>query len=180
MKILWKALVEWINKYLPILICGNQTAYVDGRVISEGGILTLGILHTTNLKKQKVILMTVDIQKAFNSINIFLFFCVRELLFLGKCQIGRSFTKQFFIIVNPSKQWKLYETYETCVERKIWSFKERLLFLKRLYTLLNYCYSKNNNLKTKKLQKEFFWSGSTPKIIRSTLRKNYENGDLKK
>ena len=49
-KILPKALVELFKKYL-ILISGNQTVYVDGRVISDGGRLISGILDKTSFSK---------------------------------------------------------------------------------------------------------------------------------
>ena len=63
LKILSKALANRIKKYLPFLISSNQTAYVEGRFISEGGRLFSDILQVTNFLNIRGLVVTVDIQK---------------------------------------------------------------------------------------------------------------------
>ena len=69
LKILSKALANRIKKYLPFLISSNQTAYVEGRFISEGGRLFSDILQVTDFLNLRGLVVTVDIQKAFDSVN---------------------------------------------------------------------------------------------------------------
>ena len=54
---------------LPSLISSDQTAYVKGRFISEGGRLISDVLEISDKLQIKGFLMTVDIEKAFDSIN---------------------------------------------------------------------------------------------------------------
>ena len=69
MKILSKALADCIKKYLIFLFSLNQTAYVEGRFISEGGRLVLDILQVTDFLKLRGLLVTIDIRKEFDSVN---------------------------------------------------------------------------------------------------------------
>ena len=69
LKILSKALENRIKKYLPFLISSNQTAYVEGRSISEDGKPFSDILQVTDLLNLRGSVVTVDIQKAFDSVN---------------------------------------------------------------------------------------------------------------
>ena len=48
LKILSKTLANHIKKYLLFLTSSNQTAYVEGRFISEGGRLFSDILQVTD------------------------------------------------------------------------------------------------------------------------------------
>ena len=68
LKSLSKALTNRMKKYLPFLISSTQTAYVDGRFISEGGRFFSDILKVTDLLSFRGLLVT-DIQKAFDSVN---------------------------------------------------------------------------------------------------------------
>lgn len=54
---------------LPKLISTQQTAYVEGRSIAESGRLIANILEISGTLQTKGILVTIDIQKAFDSIN---------------------------------------------------------------------------------------------------------------
>ena len=54
---------------LPSLISDNQSAYVDGRFISEGGCLIADVMQTTDMLKLSGMLVTIDVQKAFDSVN---------------------------------------------------------------------------------------------------------------
>ena len=69
MKILSKALTNCFDKYLPFLISSSQTVYVERRFISDGGRLFSDILQVTDFLKLNVLVVTEDIQKAFDSIN---------------------------------------------------------------------------------------------------------------
>ena len=51
------------------LILDNQTAYVDKRFISKGGRLIADSLQPTDVLKLSGMLVTIDIQKAFDSVN---------------------------------------------------------------------------------------------------------------
>ena len=62
-------MADRIKKYLPFLISTNQTAYVEGRFISEGGRLFSDILQVTDFLNLRGLVVTVDIQKAFHSVN---------------------------------------------------------------------------------------------------------------
>ena len=64
-----KVLAERLKTALPSLISLNQTAYLNGRFITEGGCLTSDIFEVSNLLKLKGLLPTVDIEKAFDSVN---------------------------------------------------------------------------------------------------------------
>ena len=71
LKILSKAPADRIKMYLPFLISSNQTACVEGRFISEGGRLFSDILQVTDFLNLRKLVVTVDIQKAFDSVNHF-------------------------------------------------------------------------------------------------------------
>ena len=68
-KLTSKVLGERQKNALPSLISSDQTAYVNGRFISEGGRLISDVLEICNKLQIKGFLMTVDIGKAFDSIN---------------------------------------------------------------------------------------------------------------
>ena len=68
-KIISKALSKRLKNVLLSPISGKQSAYVDGRFIIEGGPLIADVLQTTNMLKLNGMLITIDIQKAFDSVN---------------------------------------------------------------------------------------------------------------
>ena len=68
-KIISKALSKRLKNVLLSLISDNQSAYVDGRFISEGGRLIADVLQITDMLKLNGILVTIDVQKAFDSVN---------------------------------------------------------------------------------------------------------------
>ena len=53
------------------LVSENQSAYVNNRFISEGGRLISGILEIIDSFQIDGLLMTIDIEKAFDYINHF-------------------------------------------------------------------------------------------------------------
>ena len=69
LKSISKALTNRIKKYLPFLISSNQTAHVEGRFIREVGRLFSDILQVTDFLNLRRLVVTVDIQKAFDSLR---------------------------------------------------------------------------------------------------------------
>ena len=64
-----KVLSTRIQNVLPFLISSNQTAYVKNRFISESGRVISDILEISNSLALEGFLVTVDIEKAFDSVN---------------------------------------------------------------------------------------------------------------
>ena len=65
----YKVLDERLKEVLPSLISKNQTAYVKGRFISEGGRLISDIHEISDNLKIKGYLVTQDTEKAFDLVN---------------------------------------------------------------------------------------------------------------
>ena len=68
-KLISKVLAERLKNVLPSLISSGQTAFVKGRFISKGGRLISDILEICDKLQIKDFLVTVEIEKAFDSIN---------------------------------------------------------------------------------------------------------------
>ena len=68
-KILSKAIAQRLKKTLLFLISANQSAYVDGRFISEGGRPISDLLEISDTLKLDGLLATTDIQKVFYSVD---------------------------------------------------------------------------------------------------------------
>ena len=62
-------MAQRLKKTLPFLISADQSAYVDGRFISEGGRLISDLLEVSDTVKLDGLLATIDIQKAFDSVD---------------------------------------------------------------------------------------------------------------
>ena len=94
-KIISKALSKRLKNVLPSLISDNQSAYVDERFISQGGRLIADVLQTTDVLKLSGMLVTIDIQKAFDSVNHkFL------TLALKRYGFGKTFIKRIKTLLN--------------------------------------------------------------------------------
>ena len=63
------SLVGRLKKTLPKLISPGQTAYVENRFIGESGRLIADILETCNREKLEGLLLAIDIEKAFDSLE---------------------------------------------------------------------------------------------------------------
>ena len=99
-KIISKALSKRLKNVLPSLISDNQSAYVDGRFISEGGRLIADVLQTTDMLKLNGMLITIDIQKAFDSVNHqFL------ILALKRYGFGKMFIKWVKTLLNNQESY---------------------------------------------------------------------------
>ena len=68
-KLISKAIAIRLKKILNNLISENQTAYLNNRFISQGGRLISDIIEIADLLEIEGILLTVDIEKAFDSVN---------------------------------------------------------------------------------------------------------------
>ena len=69
MKIINKVLSTRIKNVPPFLISSNQTAYVKNSFISESGRVISDILEILNAFAIEGLLATLDIEKAFASVN---------------------------------------------------------------------------------------------------------------
>ena len=68
-KIISKALASRVKKVLPNLISPQQTAYVENRFIGESGRLIADITEITDVINKEGFLVTMDIEKAFDSLD---------------------------------------------------------------------------------------------------------------
>ena len=68
-KLISKVIAIRLKKVLSNLISENQIAYLNNRFISEGCRLISDIVEITDLLQIEGILLTVDIEKAFDSVN---------------------------------------------------------------------------------------------------------------
>ena len=97
-KIISKVLSTRIKNVLPSIISLSQTVYIKNRFISESGRAISGILEISNLFVLKGFLVTVDIEKAFDSFNqCFL------LKILHKFGFGIDFVSCIKTILNNQK-----------------------------------------------------------------------------
>ena len=80
-KILAKALKNRINSFLPSLIDEDQTGYVKNRLIGSNIRIIEDILMYTQLSKVPGILLAIDFEKAFDSLDgIFLINAYKSLI----------------------------------------------------------------------------------------------------
>ena len=68
-KILTKALSLRIRKVLPSIINSNQSGYVDGRYIGDSIRLIQDVMEYSKLQKLSGMLLFIDFQKAFDSVE---------------------------------------------------------------------------------------------------------------
>ena len=68
-KIISKPLSEKLKEVLPDLISSQQTAYVKNRHIGESGRLIYDIIEITEIRNIEGFVVTMDIEKAFDSLD---------------------------------------------------------------------------------------------------------------
>ena len=79
-KILSKAISNKLKTALPRLISSQQTSYVKNRFVGESGRLISDIIEISGCFNITGFLVTVDIEKAFDSLTIvFLFLSLKSL-----------------------------------------------------------------------------------------------------
>ena len=95
LKIFSKVLAAKLKSVLPSLITSQQTAYVQNRYTGEAGRLISDILDISDKLSVDSCLVTVDIGKAFDSLN-------HEFLLVGfkKLEFGNSFIDWIKILTN--------------------------------------------------------------------------------
>ena len=77
-----KALTSRLKRVLSNLISPQQTAYVENRFIGESGRLIADITEITDILNKEGFLVTMDIEKAFNSLDhTFLIFVLKKFSF---------------------------------------------------------------------------------------------------
>ena len=94
-KIIAKALATRLKETLPKLISFQQTAYVKNRFIGEEGRLISDILEMSESLNLKGSIVSVDIEKAFDSLShSFLLVCIK------KVDIGNDFKKWVEMLIE--------------------------------------------------------------------------------
>ena len=94
-KICSKALAKKLNEVLPKIISSEQTAYVKNRFIGESGRLISDIIETADIFNVSGYMVTMDIEKAFDSLDhTFL------LKVLKKIGFGENFIRCIETITN--------------------------------------------------------------------------------
>ena len=68
-KILSKALAKRLKQVLPCIISVQQTAYVQNKNIGESGRLISDIIKIANTLQTEGFLVTMDVEKAFDSLD---------------------------------------------------------------------------------------------------------------
>ena len=118
-KLISKALSERLKNVLPDITSKNQTAYVNNRFISEGGRLVNDLLEVCDTFNKKGYLVTIDIEKAFDSVNHVFLIAILEKFGFGKifiewikillkdqesCVINGGKTSRYFKLGRATRQ----------------------------------------------------------------------------
>ena len=82
MKLISKVLDSHLKSVISSIVNENQVAYVNNRFISESGRLISDVLEITNSLEIEGLLMTADIEKAFDSINHSSLMCVLKKIWI--------------------------------------------------------------------------------------------------
>ena len=90
-----KALLEKLKEVLPDLIPSQQAPYVKNRHIGESGRLISDIIEITKIRKIGGFLVTMDIEKAFDSLDHNFLICTLE-----KYGFGQNIILWIKILVN--------------------------------------------------------------------------------
>ena len=125
-KLISNVLAERLKKVLPSLISKSKTANVKGRFISKGGGLISDILEISDNLEIKGFLMTLDIEKAFDSVNyLFLITALEKYGFIEdfikclkiiiqyqeSCVINGGTTTNYFKLERGNRQGHLISAY---------------------------------------------------------------------
>ena len=112
-KVIAKILSSRLKSVLPNLIGDSQTAFVSGRQILDGALIANEVVHWLKMKKKQGVLLKLDFQKAFDTIDWDSLIYVLEAMGFGskwrnwvyKCISSASIS----ILINgvPSKPFKM-------------------------------------------------------------------------
>ncbi|WOH14898.1 hypothetical protein DCAR_0934426 [Daucus carota subsp. sativus] len=80
MKLISKVLARRLSAFMNKLISPTQTAFVKGRQISDGILITFEIYHSLKSGKSKGLILKIDFAKAFDCINWEFLFHVLEVM----------------------------------------------------------------------------------------------------
>ena len=80
MKLISKILASCLKSVISSIANKDQVAYVHNRFISESGRMISDVLEITNSLDIEELLIAVDIEKAFDSINDSFLMCVLKKL----------------------------------------------------------------------------------------------------
>ena len=107
-KILSKILASHVKKVISSLITSDQTAYLPGRVIGESIRLTSDLIEYSNIQNIPGYLVTMDIEKAFDSVD-HTFPCS----VLQKFGFGKNFIRWVSIILNRQESCVMNDGHST-------------------------------------------------------------------
>ena len=139
-KIISKALASRLKKVLPNLISPQQTAYVENRFIGESGRLIADIIEITDILNKEGFLVTMDIEKAFDSLDHTFLISVLKKFGFGNnfvdwieiliskqesCVINGSNTTQYFHLERGAHQGDPISTYIFILALEVLSFLVR-------------------------------------------------------
>lgn len=105
-KILTAVLANRIKNVLPSIINSNQKGYLKGRFIGENTRLIYDIMHYLSEKNRSGLLLLIDFEKAFDTIE---WSFIRKVL--KKYNFGNNFLKWFSIIYKDVKSYVLNNGY---------------------------------------------------------------------
>ena len=145
-KIASKIITKRIERVLPKIIHGNQTAYIKGRFIGEGLRLIDDLLQFTKENNLPGVLITIDFQKAFDSVEWnFIHMCLKEFNF-GQTLI--QWVRTFYANINSCIMNGGFSTGYFELNRGVRQGDplSPFLFVIALEVLLNHI-RKNNNIK---------------------------------
>ena len=108
MKIISKVIASRLKSVIYSLVNENQVANVNNRFISESGRMISHVLEITNSLDIEGILMIVDIEKAFDSINHSFLMCV-----LKKFGFGNDFRKWIQILMKNLESCVVVKQHRT-------------------------------------------------------------------
>ena len=97
-KIFSKALAKKLIDVIPKIVSGEQTTYVKNRFIGESGRLISDIIQTTDIFNLSGYMVTMDIEKAFDSLDHTFFLKV-----LKKIGFGQNFIRCIETITNSQE-----------------------------------------------------------------------------
>ena len=101
-KIISKALSERLKNVLSSLISTQQTAYIKNKFIGEGGRLISDIVNICDRNNTGGFLVTIDIERAFDSLDHRFILAV-----LKKFGFGKNFVSWFEALLNNQESCAL-------------------------------------------------------------------------